>query len=194
MSVFSSQIQYLSNSAKITYVTSNWERCNNIDRIYTTIRELIMPLDIKAEAVSFYLAWFGAENWVRSKFEELEFKMLKSESSSDLEMGVTMKEVKEALWSVDGLKTSCSNRFNFSFYKKAWCLWYGDWFFFFFRIGHMPKGFGERVEEVAPRRDCLPFRFHLVLLLKRIINFIVCWLVRFKFLKSMLDGFEVGYE
>jgi hypothetical protein len=31
-------------------------------------------------------------------------------------------------------------------------------------------------------------------LLKRIINFIVCWLVRFKFLKSMLDGFEVGYE
>jgi len=97
LSVFSSQIQYLSNSAKITYVTSNWERCNNIDRIYTTIRELIMPLDIKAEAVSFYLAWFGAENWVRSKFEELGFKMLKSESSSDLEMGVTMKEVKEAV-------------------------------------------------------------------------------------------------
>jgi hypothetical protein len=63
------------------------------------------------------------------------------------------------------LKTSCSNRFNFSFYKKALCLWYGDWFIFFFKIGHMPKGFGERVEDVPPRRDCLPFRFHPVLLL-----------------------------
>jgi hypothetical protein len=31
------------------------------------------------------------------------------------------------------LKTSCSNRFNFSFYKKAWCLWYGDWFYLFFQ-------------------------------------------------------------
>lgn len=31
--------------------------------------------------------------------------MLKSETSSDLEMGVTMKKVKETVWSVDGLKT-----------------------------------------------------------------------------------------
>jgi hypothetical protein len=53
---------------------------------------------------------------------ETGFKTISSQMSEWLERGVSLDEVKQAVWECDGSKAPGPDGFKFTFYKKSWHL------------------------------------------------------------------------
>lgn len=105
---------------------NNNKRKNRINRLIINIEWCSDPIKIKAEAFRFFQSKFQ-EAWPsRPKFQSNLFNKISLIEKSNLEMPITIQEIKDVVWACRNDKSPGPDGFTFKFINKYWDIQLGD--------------------------------------------------------------------